>query len=106
MARGGVLVALDTTDVAVAKGWARATHGAVAGIKLGLEFFQRGPAVAGAACFISSISSSTTFPTPSPVPCARGAAEADDPQPLPPAAYDARCAGCRARGRRKMGSRR
>ena len=45
MARGGVLVALDTTDVAVAKGWARATHGAVAGIKLGLEFFNaRGPA--------------------------------------------------------------
>jgi orotidine-5'-phosphate decarboxylase len=45
MARGGVLVALDTTDVAVAKGWARATQGAVAGIKLGLEFFNaRGPA--------------------------------------------------------------
>jgi orotidine-5'-phosphate decarboxylase len=45
MARGGVLVALDTTDVAIAKGWARATQGAVAGIKLGLEFFNaRGPA--------------------------------------------------------------
>jgi orotidine-5'-phosphate decarboxylase len=45
MARGGVLVALDTTDVAVAKGWAQATRGAVAGIKLGLEFFNaRGPA--------------------------------------------------------------
>ena len=34
MARGGVLVALDTTDMAVAKGWAQATRGAVAGIKL------------------------------------------------------------------------
>ena len=45
MARGGVLVALDTTDVAVAKGWAQATRGSVAGIKLGLEFFNaRGPA--------------------------------------------------------------
>ncbi len=45
MARGGVLVALDTTDVAVAKGWARATRDHVAGIKLGLEFFNaRGPA--------------------------------------------------------------
>jgi orotidine-5'-phosphate decarboxylase len=45
MARGGILVALDTTDLAVAKGWARATRGAAAGIKLGLEFFNaRGPA--------------------------------------------------------------
>ena len=45
MARGGVLVALDTTDLAVAKGWARATRDHVAGIKLGLEFFNaRGPA--------------------------------------------------------------
>jgi orotidine-5'-phosphate decarboxylase len=41
MARGGVLVALDTTDVAVAKGWARATQGAVAGIKLGPGILQR-----------------------------------------------------------------
>ncbi len=45
MARGGILVALDTTDLAVAKGWARATKGEVAGVKLGLEFFNaRGPA--------------------------------------------------------------
>lgn len=45
MARGGILVALDTTDLAVAKGWARATQGTVAGVKLGLEFFNaRGPA--------------------------------------------------------------
>jgi orotidine-5'-phosphate decarboxylase len=45
MARGGILVALDTTDVAVAKGWARATRDWVAGIKLGLEFFNaNGPA--------------------------------------------------------------
>lgn len=45
MTRGGVLVALDTTDKAVAKGWARATEGTVAGIKLGLEFFNaHGPA--------------------------------------------------------------
>lgn len=45
MARGGILVALDTTDVAVAAGWARATRDSVAGIKLGLEFFNaRGPA--------------------------------------------------------------
>src|SRR5690348_3242663 len=45
MARGGVLVALDTTEVAVAKGWAEATRDSVAGIKLGLEFFNaRGPA--------------------------------------------------------------
>jgi orotidine-5'-phosphate decarboxylase len=45
MARGGVLVALDTTDLGVAKGWARATRDHVAGIKLGLEFFNaRGPA--------------------------------------------------------------
>lgn len=45
MARGGILVALDTTDVAQAAGWARATRDSVAGIKLGLEFFNaRGPA--------------------------------------------------------------
>ncbi|HET6161708.1 MAG TPA: orotidine-5'-phosphate decarboxylase [Dongiaceae bacterium] len=45
MARGGILVALDTTDIAVAKGWARATRGTVAGLKLGLEFFNaQGPA--------------------------------------------------------------
>jgi orotidine-5'-phosphate decarboxylase len=45
MTRGGILVALDTTDVAVAKGWARATRDHVAGIKLGLEFFNaNGPA--------------------------------------------------------------
>jgi orotidine-5'-phosphate decarboxylase len=45
MARGGILVALDTTDLAVAKGWARATRGAAAGIKIGLELFNaRGPA--------------------------------------------------------------
>jgi orotidine-5'-phosphate decarboxylase len=45
MARGGILVALDTTDLAVAKNWARATRGVAAGIKLGLEFFNaRGPA--------------------------------------------------------------
>ncbi|MGH6894064.1 MAG: orotidine-5'-phosphate decarboxylase [Dongiaceae bacterium] len=44
MARGGILVALDTTDLAVARGWARATRGAAAGVKLGLEFFNaRGP---------------------------------------------------------------
>jgi orotidine-5'-phosphate decarboxylase len=40
MARGGILVALDTTDLAVAKGWARATRGAAAGIKVGLELFN------------------------------------------------------------------
>ena len=40
MACGGILVALDTTDVAVAKGWARATRDSVAGLKLGLEFFN------------------------------------------------------------------
>jgi orotidine-5'-phosphate decarboxylase len=45
MARGGILVALDTTDVAVAAGWARATRASVAGVKLGLEFFNaNGPA--------------------------------------------------------------
>jgi orotidine-5'-phosphate decarboxylase len=45
MARGGILVALDTTDLAVAKGWARATRGSAAGVKLGLEFFNaNGPA--------------------------------------------------------------
>lgn len=44
MTRAGILVALDTTDVAVAKGWARATKGVTAGVKLGLEFFNaRGP---------------------------------------------------------------
>jgi len=42
--RGGVLVALDTTDLEQARGWARATAGSVAGVKLGLEFFNaRGP---------------------------------------------------------------
>ena len=45
MARGGILVALDTTEVATAAGWARATREWVAGVKLGLEFFNaRGPA--------------------------------------------------------------
>src|SRR5262245_59287951 len=45
MARGGILVALDTTEVATAAGWARATREWVAGVKLGLEFFSaRGPA--------------------------------------------------------------
>jgi orotidine-5'-phosphate decarboxylase len=45
MARGGILIALDTTDVATAAGWARATREWVAGVKLGLEFFNaRGPA--------------------------------------------------------------
>jgi orotidine-5'-phosphate decarboxylase len=45
MAGGGILVALDTTDRAVAKGWARATQGAVSGVKVGLEFFNaHGPA--------------------------------------------------------------
>jgi orotidine-5'-phosphate decarboxylase len=45
MARGGILVALDTTEVATAAGWARATRELVAGVKLGLEFFNaRGPA--------------------------------------------------------------
>ncbi len=43
--RGGILVALDTTDPAQARAWAGATAGAVAGIKLGLEFFAaQGPA--------------------------------------------------------------
>jgi orotidine-5'-phosphate decarboxylase len=42
--RGGVLVALDTTDLDQARSWARATTGAVAGVKLGLEFFNaQGP---------------------------------------------------------------
>lgn len=42
--RGGVLVALDTMDLDQARGWARATAGLVAGVKLGLEFFNaRGP---------------------------------------------------------------
>lgn len=42
--RGGILVALDTTDLARARDWARATAGAVAGVKLGLEFFTaQGP---------------------------------------------------------------
>jgi orotidine-5'-phosphate decarboxylase len=40
MARGGILVALDTTEVATAAGWARATREWVAGVKLGLEFFN------------------------------------------------------------------
>ena len=45
MAGGGILVALDTTDLGVAKGWARATRGAVSGVKVGLEFFNaHGPA--------------------------------------------------------------
>jgi orotidine-5'-phosphate decarboxylase len=45
MARGGILVALDTTDLAVARRWAHVTRDSVAGIKLGLEFFNaRGPA--------------------------------------------------------------
>jgi orotidine-5'-phosphate decarboxylase len=45
MAGGGILVALDTTDRAVAKGWARATRGVVSGVKVGLEFFNaHGPA--------------------------------------------------------------
>jgi orotidine-5'-phosphate decarboxylase len=45
MARGGILVALDTTDLAVAAGWARATRGTAAGIKIGMELFNaRGPA--------------------------------------------------------------
>lgn len=43
--RGGILVALDTTDLAQAKAWAAATAGVAAGIKLGLEFFTaQGPA--------------------------------------------------------------
>lgn len=42
--RGGILVALDTTDLERARDWTRATAGAVAGVKLGLEFFTaRGP---------------------------------------------------------------
>ncbi len=42
--RGGILVALDTTDLDRAQAWARATLGSVAGIKLGLEFFTaQGP---------------------------------------------------------------
>jgi len=42
--RGGVLVALDTTDLEQARAWARAAAGSVAGVKLGLEFFNaRGP---------------------------------------------------------------
>ncbi|HWA50124.1 MAG TPA: orotidine-5'-phosphate decarboxylase [Dongiaceae bacterium] len=41
---GGVLVALDTTDLDQARSWARAAAGSVAGVKLGLEFFNaRGP---------------------------------------------------------------
>lgn len=42
--RGGILVALDTTELDQARQWARATAGSVAGVKLGLEFFNaRGP---------------------------------------------------------------
>ena len=45
MALGGILVGLDTTDLAIARGWARATRDSAAGIKLGLEFFNaNGPA--------------------------------------------------------------
>ena len=40
MGRGGILVALDTTDLAEAKNWALATKDSVAGVKLGLEFFN------------------------------------------------------------------
>ncbi|MGQ0674555.1 MAG: orotidine-5'-phosphate decarboxylase, partial [Rhodospirillales bacterium] len=40
-----VFVAIDTTDLAEAKGWAKRLAGAVGGIKLGLEFFAaHGPA--------------------------------------------------------------
>lgn len=42
--RGGILVALDTTDLDRARAWAKATAGSVAGLKLGLEFFTaQGP---------------------------------------------------------------
>lgn len=40
MKRSGVLVALDTVDLARAKAWAQAVAGKVAGVKLGLEFFM------------------------------------------------------------------
>ena len=40
MGRGGILVALDTTDLAEAKKWTLATKDSVAGVKLGLEFFN------------------------------------------------------------------
>jgi orotidine-5'-phosphate decarboxylase len=40
MGPGGILVALDTTDLGVAKGWAHATRGAAAGVKIGLELFN------------------------------------------------------------------
>jgi orotidine-5'-phosphate decarboxylase len=57
--RGGILVALDTTDVAQARAWAAQTAGSVAGVKLGLEFFSaQGPsgirqvAEAGAPVFL------------------------------------------------------
>ncbi len=57
--RGGILVALDTTDLEQARAWARATAGSVTGIKLGLEFFTaQGPdgvrrvAEAGAPVFL------------------------------------------------------
>jgi len=43
--RNPVFVALDTTDAAEAKAWARRVAGSVGGIKLGLEFFYaNGPA--------------------------------------------------------------
>ena len=42
--RGGILVALDTTELDQARQWAGAAAGSVAGVKLGLEFFNaRGP---------------------------------------------------------------
>jgi orotidine-5'-phosphate decarboxylase len=40
MATGGILVALDTTDLGIAKGWAGAAPGAAAGVKIGLELFN------------------------------------------------------------------
>jgi len=45
MSGNPVFVAIDTTDLNQAKGWARRLAGAVGGIKLGLEFFAaQGPA--------------------------------------------------------------
>jgi orotidine-5'-phosphate decarboxylase len=45
MSANPVFVAIDTTDLNEAKGWAKRLHGAVGGIKLGLEFFAaQGPA--------------------------------------------------------------